>query len=519
VSTEARSRGLVLIWMGALVLGFAVRAIPVTAARPYIAYVDEGNFLHSPFRLLKEGGWNPPASPYPQLPGIVVTAAARAIDPMYRAVRGVSLRDRIPAQIELYDELEPFGLLLLVRFLNVALGIALVVLTGLLARRLAGPRAGAAAAALAALTPALALRGSSATVDSLVTLWVLACLWLTDLTRTSRRAGLVSFGAGAMAGLAFASKYPSGIVLAAFGVTTLLLPIAGRERVRRLALAAAGLVAAAFLAMPAIRLSPAGAYASILREIRFYGNVDSPSLWRQALLRAEWDIPFEGAELGFVFTAAALAGIVLGLRDRDLRPTLWGWCTYAGIAFALFGTRTFQPFRNLLPLVPLGCVAAALLFVRIRHRVRRKVWIDAAALGWLLLAFGLPMAAYARDRSRLRDSRTIAVDWLTAHVQPGDDVLLVHDLGILRQEVDRVRANTRVRWWEQVESEVRSNPPRFIVGGVRTNGDGSLVEVSSLPAVGGAYVSRLRAGTRPTVLERAWWRGNDQIVEILERKD
>ncbi len=381
LSVESRSRGVVLIWIGALVLGFALRAVPLTAARPYIAYVDEGNFLHSPFRLLKEGGWNPPVSPYPQLPAVVVAAAARAVDPIHRGRGGIPWRDRIPAHIELYDELEPFGLVFLARSMNVALGIAIVVLTGLLARRLAGPVASAAAASLAAVTPALVLRGSIATVDSFVVVFALACIWLTDRTRTGDRPGLSSFFAGSMAGLAFASKYPSIIVVVAFGVTTLLLPMAGRERLRRLALAAAGLVGTAALAMPALRLNPHDAYASLKQEAIFYGTVVAPPLWRQALLRAEWDIPFNGAELGFVFIAAAAAGIVVCLH-RDLRVTLLSWCAYAGIAFALYGTRSFQPFRNLLPLVPLACVAVALLFVQIRGRVRRRVWIgrDSARL-------------------------------------------------------------------------------------------------------------------------------------------
>lgn len=520
MTTEAGSRGLVLTWIGALVLGFGLRAAPLTAARPYIAYIDEGNFLHSPFRLLKEGGWSPPPSPYPQLPAILVVAAARVIDPIHRAAAGgVPWRDRIPTSVEPPDELEPFGLLFLARSMGVALGMALIVLTGLLARRLAGPTAGAVAAALAAVSPALVLRGSIATVDSYAAIFVLACIGLTEGTRTSRRPGLISFFAGAMAGLAFASKYPSVIVIVAFAVTTLLLPIAGRERLRRLALAAAGLVVAALLAMPAIRLAPRDAYASLTREAHFYGNVASPPLWRQALRRAEWDIPFGRAELGFVFTAAAAAGMVLGLRDRTLRATFWGWCAFAGVALTLYGTRTFQPFRNLLPLVPLACVAVALLFVRIRDRVRRKVWIDATALAWLLLVFVLPLAAYARDRRALRDPRREAVDWLTKNVRPGDEILVVHDLGILEQEVHRLPANTKVRWWEQVESEVGTAPPTFIVGGVRTNVDGSLVDAADLPAVRGAYVLRFRAGNRPTVPLRSWWRGNDQIVEVLERRD
>lgn len=298
---STRSRGPLFIWIGAFALGFVLRALPLTAARPYIAYVDEGNFLHSAFRLVKEGGWDPRSYLYPQFPVLAVVAAARVVDPIYRSVRGRSLRDRIPAQIELYDELEPFALLLIARCMSLALGLGTVALTGLLAMRLAGPRAGAAAALLAAVAPALVLRGSIATVDPYATIFVLSCLYFTDLTRTWPRAGLASFLAGAMAGGAFASKYPSVVVIAAFGVTTLLQRIAWRERLRRLCLSGLGLLVGAALAMPALLEHPGDVNDAIARQSNFYAQHVSPPLWKQAFLRAEWDIPYENAELGFVF--------------------------------------------------------------------------------------------------------------------------------------------------------------------------------------------------------------------------
>ncbi len=483
--------------MAALTLGFALRAPPLTAARPYIAYIDEGNFLHPAFRLVKKGGWDPELYVYPQFPIVAVVAAARAVDPLYRAVRGRSLRDRIPDKSEIYDELEPFALLLIARCLSLALGLGTVALTGLLATRLAGPRAGAAAALLTAVVPALVLRGSVATVDGYATVFVLACLYFTDLTRTWHRAGLASFLAGAMAGAAFASKYPSVLVLIAFGVSTLVLPIAWRERLRRLCLSGLGLLVGAALAMPALLHHSGEVFGAIAFQSRAYAEFTSPPLWKQAFFRAEWDFLYKRAELGFVFVVLAVWGLVLGLRDRKIAATLWGWCAFAASGLVLYGTRSFQPFRNLMPLVPVACVAVALLFVRIRERTRRPLAVDALALAWVLLAFAVPLAGYAVSRYRLEDSRTQAINWLMTRVRPEDQVLVVHELAFLRQEVERLPAKTRVQWWDPAGPEIVANRPRFVVGGILQRGDG-LIDLAVYPPLGVDYELRFRVGSGPT---------------------
>jgi hypothetical protein len=508
-----------LVWLVALALGFVLRALPLTAARPYIAYIDEGNFLHPAFRLVRDGGWDPRSYLYPQLPAMAVVAAARTVDPIYRSVRGRSLRERIRERVEVYDELEPFALLFLARCMGLALGMAIIVLTGLLAMRLAGPGAGAAAALVAALIPALVLRGSIATVDSYATLFVLASLYATHRTTTSRRPGFASLLAGALAGAAFASKYPSVIVLAALPVTTFFQPIAGREKLRRLALAGLGLIAGAALAMPALLKHPREVYDAILQQGTFYRELSSVPLWRQTFLRSEWDLPYDRAELGFVFVALAVGGLVAGLRDRRIAPTLWGWCAFAAMALVLYARQPFQPFRNLLPLVPLSCAAIGILYVRVRERMRRPLGLDAGALLWVALAFAVPLAAYAVERYRLEDPRKQAIDWLSARIRPADEVLVVHELGFLNQEVERLRAKPTVEWWDRAGSVLLASRPRFLIGGVLRHKDGSQADVAADPVVAAAYALKLQLGMMPTTPEKGWWRENYQIVYVFERKD
>jgi hypothetical protein len=515
VSSESGSRR--LAWAAILLIAFVLRAAPLGPARPYIAYVDEGNFLHPVVKLLREGGWDPRWYLYPQFPTIAVTGALRLWSPVYRALHGHGLQEDLSPSPQIYDELEPFEVLLVARLLGLVLGLAVVGLTGLFASRLAGRAAGLFAALLAALAPSLVLRGSIASVDSYATFFVLVCLILTDATRTSRRPGPVSFAAGAMAGAAFASKYPSVVVLAAFEVTTLLETMGWREKLRRAALAGLGLVVGATLAMPALVLHPAEVYGAIRSQASVYGQMASPHLWEQAVLRAEWDLSYERAEMGFVFLALAAAGFLLGLRDRRLAPTFWGWLVFVALSLAMYSRQAFQPFRNLLPLVPLACIAAALLLARVRQRLRHPAWADAAAVVWALAAFGIPLAGYARERMQLTDSRKEAVDWLVANA-PGEPALVVRELGFLNQELERLRSRPDVRWWTAAEPALQQRRPRYLVAGVIRREGAVPVDVAASPAVAADYALRVRFGEKPTVPFTSWWRGNRQIVYVFERR-
>ncbi len=414
-------------------------------------------------RLFREGGWDPGWYEYPQLPIVAVTAAWRLYAPVYRAMHGTRLVDQLPARVELYDDLEPFDLLLIARGLNLAIGVAVVVLTGLLARRIGGEAAGVSAALLAAVTPALVLRGSIASIDGYAVLTVLACLYLTDCTRTSSRPGLLCALAGAAAGLSFASKYPAVAVVAAVVVTTLLQPIRWREKARRLALTAAGLLLGVALGMPASIGQTQKVADAIRHQAAAYREMTSPPLWRQALVRAEWDLRYEKPELGLTFLALAACGLAVGLRDRRISATVWGWCAFAAIALALYGTRRYQPFRNLVPLVPPACVAVGLLIARLRERLRRPVLIGAVFAGWLLVSLAIPLAAYGRDRAHRKDTRVEAVDWLVGNAGRGDDVLFLRDLGFRTSEIARVPARASVRRWEEFETAAERDRPRYIV--------------------------------------------------------
>lgn len=508
---------LVLGWVVAIVAAIALRAVPMGAARPYINYVDEGNFLHPAVRVLQRGGWDPGWYLYPQLPIDAVTAAWRLYAPVYRAVHGRALADRLPPRVEVYDDLEPFDLLLIARGLSVAIGVAVVVLTGLLARRMAGGIAGVSAALLSAVTPALVLRGSIANVDSYAILAVLASLFVTDRTRTSPRPGRMCALAGTAAGLAFASKYPAVVVIAAVATTTLVQPLPPREKARRLALAAAGLVLGVAIGMPTVIRHAPDVVRGIGGQALEYRQMSSPPLWRQAIARSEWDLSYERPELGVAFLVLAACGLVAGVRDRRIAPTVWGWLAFGGLALALYATRPYQPFRNAVPLVPPACAAIGILVARARERLRPAALIGAAFAAWLLLAFAVPLTAYARERARLKDTRAEAIDWLAARAGSGDDVLFVRELGVRSSETARQPARSSVRPWAEVEAAAERERPRFIVAGVLSPPGALPVDALASPRLLGHYELRFRSGSAPYTGPSIWGY-NALAVYVLERK-
>jgi hypothetical protein len=270
--------------------------------------------------------------------------------------------------------------------------------------------------------------------------------------------------------------------------------------------------------MPALLLRTADVIAAIRMQTAAYSSLASAaSLWRQALLRAEWDLPYQHPELGALFLAAAVGGMILLLRSASTAPTAWGWAVWAALSLVLYGTRSFQPFRNLAPLVPVACVAAAVPCAKARERFhRRRGALDACLLLLLLTLWGAPLAAYAWGRARLADSRRLAVDWLAAHVGGDARTLVVRDLGILDTELERVPGRKDVRWWSEATSSIESAMPDFVVSGVQRTSSSPPEDSAHHPAIERAYVLRSHFGSIPTP-PFDWWRGNDQIVYVFQR--
>jgi 4-amino-4-deoxy-L-arabinose transferase-like glycosyltransferase len=507
------------VWAIALLAAVLLRVVPLLSGRPYTAYVDEGYALDPAAHMLRDGGWDPGVYRYGQLPMMIVAAVTHIAEPVYRGLRGRSLVERIPPERALYDGFEPFPLLLIGRVLCLFLGMGIVILVGLLARRMGGPVAGGAAVLLAAVTPSLVIRSPLATVDPYAAFFALICVYLTEVSQTSARPGRVALFVGIAAGLAVASKYPAALVFLVFLTATALLPISLLEKARRVAIAGLAMVTTAALGLHSAILHRAEVSRDLAFLRRTYGEWVAPSFLDQALMRAEWDHDYTHPELGTIFVILALAGLVAAIRDRRTRPTFAGCAVFAVALIVFFSREVFQPFRNLLALVPLGCVAVGLLFARVRAGLARPLWADAMFAAWLLGAFVAPLAVYHRERSVLVDSRQLAVDWLAAHSGPEDRILIARDHAFLNQELERL-GGRRVSqsWKETILADAETTRPRFLVIGSSLYPNGDRFDYEGYSPACGDYVERFCVGTDPTFTEPERWRGNAQRLCIYERR-
>lgn len=510
-----------LAGLAVLLLAALLRAPSLTAARPYINYVDEGNYLHPVASMLRRGGWDPRSYMYPQLPTTLTAVAARLYAPFHpRLHEGRTFQEDLSQGRRFYDLLEPFEFLFTARCLSFLAGLGIVVLTGLYGRRLLGDAGGLFAMFLAAWVPSLVIRGSMATVDPWAALLALACFFFADRLRASGRPR-EAFLAGAMAGLAFASKYPAVLAVCGAGLTLLLEERSWREKLRWAAFGAAGTLAGMLAGMPALVLHPRDVWTALQNQNELYTNLArTPRLWEQAILRAEWDLPYNHPELGIPFLLLAAAGAVVALRDRRLAKTVAGWLLFITISLVLYLPKSFQAFRNLLPHVPLLCLLVAVLYARIRERLARPIWVDAGAVLVVLALFGSPVARWSWQRAHLADSRTQAMDWLVQHTGPEHNVMILRELVFVRNELERLQGKAVHRRLPGAMAAIRGRRPDYVVlGRLGRKGDGPPLDLAQDPAVLQGYELRARFGEATTSDHPGWWKGNRQVVYVFERKE
>lgn len=492
--------------MNALGAGLAILSIAIlvrlptlTAGLPYLSYVDEGHVLHHVSYLLARRTWVPDTYSYPTLPFYTIAGTALAWSPVYAAVHGRPLREDLsPAPPRSYDVLEPTELLVLGRLVTFAFSLGIVILAGFLARRLAGPAAGLLAAWLAALVPALVARSVVVNVNPMAAFFALGALYFTEGAREGSRPRRDAVLAGVMAGLAGATKYPAAVVCPPVALAILLASAPWRERLVRLVLAGGSALAAVLAAMPALLLRTQDVIAGVRFMSRVYKAQKLGSYWKQAVERAEWDLPLKHPEVGIAFLLLAAAGLVAGLLDRRWRKTIGAWLIF-GLATGLFvAPYAFRAFRNLLSLVPLACVLIALLYAGIRENASRPLFVDLAAAALPMVLFAPALHQYTLYHLTLEDSREQAIRWLDDHAGPRDKILFAEELAFLPSRVASLDAEASILPWKQT-----LGPSDYAV----------------LPHAGilQGYEVAARFGTDPTNPSARAFKGNRQIVHVLKR--
>jgi hypothetical protein len=503
-----------------LIVAAAVRLPALTAGLPYATYVDEGHVLHHVVHLLAERTWEPDTYSYPSLPFYLIAGAALAYAPLYAVLHDRPLRDALsPVPYRYYDIVEPVDLIVLGRLITLVFSLGVVILTGLLARRLAGPAAGLFAAWIAALVPALVVRSAIVNINPIVTFFVLAALFFADRARDGDRPRWDAALAGAMAGLAAATKYPAALVCLPIGLAVLLAGGPWKERLVRLLLSGGTAIATFVLAMPAFVLRTRQVLEGLQIMSQIYSTQEIGSYWGQAVGRAEWDLPLEHPEMGIALLAIAAAGLFIALRDSRWLPPVLGWLLFSVATGHLVTAYKFRAFRNLLLLVPLACVVAALVYARPRRSVRRPLWLDLAAIVLPVLLFAPALHSYVGYQVRLEDSREQAIRWLEARAGPRHKVLVADELAILPSRTAGLEAGeVHVKPWPQAKDRILQRRYHFVVLGDLTRPEGGLkIRPRVWRRINRNYTAVARFGHYPSQWNTGAFNGNGQVVYVLQR--
>lgn len=457
-----------------VIAGGFLRFRPIGAVLPYSDYIDEGYVLNQAIDHLNNRSYDSHSYNYPPLPSYLVTAAMITTGPVYRLIHHHGFRRDLPKERDRYTAaggnynlIAPPELIFVGRAVVALLSVATLALVGVIAWRLAGANAAFIATLFCAFCPALVIRGSTIIVDSFATFFALASIYFAERLRTStepRASMRFAALAGVAAGLAAASKYTIASVIAATIVIIITLKVPAARKLKLLAISAAGSVVAGVCAIPVLVLQP----AKLLHELRLlretYYSVTSPhGYWVTALF--PW-------EMGLPLVLASLAGVALMFARRDTRVSAASWIAFGCLLIIPLLPYPQRPFRNLLPLVPLACIAAGVLFSspadwfpRHRRAARAAQFLGVA----LAIVIALPGARLSRhwiyDRLSRVDSRVQAVDWLRGNTRPDERILAISELVILPAEWKRLSARVREVSWTAAMQVLATEHFDYIVSG------------------------------------------------------
>jgi 4-amino-4-deoxy-L-arabinose transferase-like glycosyltransferase len=369
------------------------------------------------------------------------------------------------------------------------------------------------AALFAAAMPALLTRSAIVIVDTVAACLTTASVCCASCIRRSRRPFLWSTLAGITAGLAAGAKYPSGaVVVAPATVIALSVEWTVRKRAALLATAIGGAAAGAVAAAPTIVVSPRQVVNALRIQARIYQHKNTTSYWHE--LR-------NPHEVGLLVGILAVVGTVILLRDPKTRAVTIGALAFALLLVSWLARYPYQPFRNLLPVVALVCVASAVAVVSIVDAIAARAPLGALAAPALVAVLAVGISAvmlgsvwrtYSDERLHIEDSRSLARTWLASRVGPTDRVLVATELGFLPRDLDRLRAPRAVRSLTKAVPQTDAVGDDYIVVGDEKTA------AHWRPAIAG---TRLVAsfGHSPTVVPTHAFRPPSELIRIFVATD
>lgn len=204
------------------------------------------------------------------------------------------------------------------------------------------------------------------------------------------------------------------------------------------------------------------------------------------------------------------------------------WIAFALLLLSAVVWSSFQPFRNLLSLVPPLCIAAALVCDRLgeylEHRHRRLAftsWLASVLILLVALSLAWSSARHLQRRTLHIDTRVRAINWLQQHATKEESVLGIRELSILPAEWKRIAARSTVIPWFEASDLLERQRFDYVVTGEFD------LRYASDPNGWSAYRDRWKAkvstlrvqadfGQVVTPVMPYLWRTNDERILILK---
>jgi hypothetical protein len=291
------------------------------------------------------------------------------------------------------------------RLVSAVLGAAAVGLLMIAGRRLLGRAGGLVAGALLAVAFLPVFYSHLALND--VPAQAAVCLALVGVAGVYRTGRLREYAlAGVALGIACATKYTGGIVLACLlGAAA----VSHGPRLRGLALAGGLALVGFVIANPYSVLD----WTQFWDGLRHQSEASGDAAGKLGITQSSGILYYFGTAtwgLGWLPVLAAAGGAIgMLFRDRRLAAVL----VPAPLLFLAFmGTQERFFARWLLPVYPILCLLAAWAVLEL---VPRRRWVPALA-GGLLVAQGLVFSVHSDLVLRRDDTRQLARDWMVAHV-------------------------------------------------------------------------------------------------------
>ena len=500
--STASQRVLFASWI--IVFGIAVllRLPGLHAGLPYIAYVDEGHILHPVMRMLMTGTWDPGWYRYPSLTMNLIALAGLAADSICRLGFCVPLISEIPAGHDsYYDLIGPRQLVILGRFVVFMHSLGLVGLCGLAGKLIGGTgRTGVLAAGFCAITPALVSRGSIVAVDTLAATYFLLALFISAVSIVSRPSWLYFVAGGAAAGIAFTSKYQAGAAILAVALAGLLSPrLSFSQRAVRVVACLMSFFCNACISMPALLICPLKVLGDVRGQLAVYG--------RRAGGLSYLDQALQNNELGFIWVGLFLLGWISFFAIPRIRGVAIAWGVPV-LILILVGLRYgYQPFRNLLPVVAVGCVIGSLFLNTLLEKARNLMLMVALAIFAYGVVLGVRSYSFMQKYGSVIDSRIKIVEWLVQESRSNEEVFVEEELAFLPNELARIHARLVVANRSDLIEQFRRGSSGIYVAGT--------IFAQEILQRDPALSELLSEGVRPTPKAPDYWRSNSQRVIVF----